>query len=308
MRAAKKQKASSSVPTWLRRFFSWLLGAGRPVLMLAILLGALGGGSYFAWQKLKMRILDSPEYFVGPGQVEITRPPAWIHTDIRAEAFRDPRLDGRLSIMDDDLINRIKRVFEDHPWVARVKHVKKGHPASINVKLEYRRPVCMVEAPGGAYAVDAKGYILPSEDFTSSEATRYLHLMGVDRAPTSPVGQLWSDAKVIGGAEIAAVLGPVWQSMKLKYIVPLASDPAAGAVTVGGDSSRRSREPFFILLTHGDRQILWGYAPGANMLGEISAEEKVAWLKNYLSEHDTFDDPRDQHQYLDVRTMGKRGG
>ena len=304
MRAAKKQKASSSVPTWLRRFFSWLLGAGRPVLMLAILLGALGGGSYFAWQKLKTRILNSPEYLVDPSKVEITPPPAWIHTDIRAEAFRDPRLDGRLSIMDDDLVNQIKKVFEDQPWVARVTHVDKRYP--VRVDLEYRRPVCMVEVPGGVVPVDAGGFLLPGkENFTPNEAICYPHLTGVDRAPTTPVGRYWNDAKVIGGAEIAAVLAPVWRSMKLDRIVSIDTDPTE---TVGGDAHRQSREPFFILLTQKDRQILWGYAPGANMLGEIPAKEKVARLKKYLAEHDTFDDPRDQRKPLDVRTMGKRGG
>ena len=59
------------------------------------------------WLKLKPRILGSPEYRVGPEQVEITPQPRWIHSDVREEVFRRPALDGPLSLMDDDLVERI---------------------------------------------------------------------------------------------------------------------------------------------------------------------------------------------------------
>ena len=92
--------------------------------------------------------------------------------------------------------------------------------------------------------------------------------------------------------------------MKLKQIVPLAADPAAGAAaTVGGDSSRRSTEPIFALFTRGATRILWGYAPGANVPGEIPADVKVARLKQYLAVHDSLDGPQGQAQELDVRML-----
>ena len=73
-------------------------------------------------------ILDSPEYRVTAERVEITPLPEWIHSDIRAEVFRDPTLDGPLSIMDDDLAERIYRAFARHPWVAKVIRVNKQQP------------------------------------------------------------------------------------------------------------------------------------------------------------------------------------
>ena len=228
MSAAKKQDSSSHSP-----LFSWLLGAGRPVLIVVLVARAARRRSVLGLAKLKPRILAAPEYRVGPEQVEITPLPAWIHSDIRGEVFRDPKLDGPLSIMDDDLVDRIKEAFAQHPWVAKVRSVRKFHPArpapSVKVELVYRRPVCMVEVPGKAWAVDAEGVVLPSEDFSPIEATHYLHVVGVDREPTIPAGRRWGDARVVGGAEIAAALGPVWETMKLKQIVPLAADPAAAA-------------------------------------------------------------------------------
>ena len=176
---------------------------------------------------------------------------------------------------------------------------------SVKVELVYRRPVCMVEVPGKAWAVDAEGVVLPSEDFSPIEATRYLHVVGVDREPTIPAGRRWGDARVVGGAEIAAALGPVWETMKLKQIVPLAADPAAGAAV---NCRRRLQSPIdgtHLRPVHARRHAdLWGYAPGANVLGEIPADVKVARLKQYLAAHDSLDGPQGQAQELDVRTLG----
>ena len=296
MCAAKSEKKT---PSRLKRLVAWLVGTGRPVVYLLLIAGVFGGGSYLAWHKMRPRILDAPEYRLGPGQVNVSPPtPAWIHSDILAEAFRDPRLDGALSIMDDDLVDRIRKVFEDHPWVERVVRVQRRHPASVDVELEYRRPVCMVQVPKGVLAVDPKGVVLPSGDFTPYEATRYPLIVGVDRKPSTPVGRTWRDAKVIGGAEIAAAFGPAWDVLKLHRIVPMPNAPSGAGV---GPSS----EPFFALTTRKGTQILWGYAPGANVLGEIPAQTKVDRLKQYQLDNDTLDDPRNERRELDVRTMGQ---
>ena len=310
MSAAKKRKATKTDSAWFRGVFSWLFGPGRLALIVVVLFAAFAGGTYLAWMKLKGRILGSPEYRLDPQEVEITPLPDWIHGDLREDVFRDPALDGPLSIMDDDLAERIARAFARHPWVAKVVRVSKHHPASVQVELEYRRPVCMVEVPGGLFPVDVEGYLLPGRDFSPGEAARYPRISGVERMPIGPPGSRWPDSKVIGGAEIAAALGPAWEAMRLQRIVPLAADPAVAAVggVVGGDSSRRtaprrSVEPFFALVTRGGTRILWGYAPGAGAIGELTVEEKVARLKRYLADHDTLDGRGGRRQELDVRTM-----
>ena len=295
MSPAKKSDSSSSARNGHKSV--WLL------LLLAIVVGAaVVGGPYLAWRKLKPRILSAPEYRVGPEQVEITPAPKWIHSDIRAEVFRDPSLAGPLSLMDDTLTEEISKAFASHPWVAKVKQVTKRHPSSsspvaVRVELVYRQPVCMVEqVPGEVLPVDGEGVVLPSEDFSPIEATRYLRLVvGGNQKPDLSPGQRWADAKVVGGAEIAAALGPVWEAMRLKQIVPLAAPASVGAAA--------SREPLFALFTQRGTRILWGYAPGANMLGEPPAAEKIARLQRYVAVHDTLDIPPGQPQELDVRTL-----
>ncbi len=308
MSAAKKRKSTKTDSAWFRGVLFWLFVL---TLIVAVVFAAIVGGSFFTWMKLKDRILGSPEYRLDPQEVEITPVPDWIHSDLRADVFRDPTLDGPLSIMDDDLAERIARAFARHPWVAKVVRVQPLHPASVQVELEYRRPVCMVEVPGGLFPVDVEGFLLPGRDFSPGEAARYPRLIGVERTPIGPPGNRWPNAKVIGGAEIAAALGPAWEAMRLQRIVPLAADPAAVAATggvVGGDSSRqngprRSVEPFFALVTRGGTRILWGYAPGAGAIGELTVEEKVARLKRYLADHDTLDGRGGRRQELDVRTL-----
>jgi hypothetical protein len=308
MSPAKKNETRPLVAPWLRNSLGWLLGAGRPVLILAVLIGAVGGGTYLAYRKFKPRIFASPEYQVGLEQVEITPQPAWIHTDVRAEVFSDARLDGTLSLVDDELVDRIKNAFAQHPWVARVNRVAKRYPSSsssVQVELAYRRPACMVESPGGVYAVDVEGILLPSKDFTAVEPSRYPRLARVDRDPMSPPGRIWNDVKVLGGAQIAEALAPVWDSMRLAYIVPMPDESAPA-----GAAGPRANEPVFYLLTRAvtprqATQIRWGYAPGAKIPGELSAEEKVGRLKQYVAKNDSLDDPSGKRLQLDIRAMGQ---
>jgi hypothetical protein len=301
MSAAKKKESSSRGLAML----AWFFGAGRPLLILFMTIVVLGGAGYFLWQRVGPRVLSSPEYQVGPDQLEITPTPGWIHRDLRVEILRNPTLDGPLSLLDDDLAERIHNAFTQHPWVAKVLRVTK-QPASIKIDLVYRRPVCMVEVPGGVFAVDAEGVLLPSEDFSPIEATRYPRLTGVERKPSGPPGRRWGDATVIGGAEIAAALMSAWEAMRLQSIAPLTDDATTATNQGENETTRRYQEPQFVLFTRGGTRIFWGYAPGANVVGELSATEKVARLQKYWTANDTLDVPQGQPSTLDIRNMSPK--
>ncbi len=304
MSAAKKQKSSTAAK--LRRVFSWLIGPGRGALILVVMLGVFGGGWFFAHRMVSRKIADSPEYRLTAEQVEITPPPPWIHTDIRGEVLRSPALNGPLSIMDDDIAQRIATAFAAHPWVAKFPKVTKSYSA-VKVELAYRKPVCMVKVPdgllpGGLLPVDAEAVLLPTgENFSAQEALRFPCLQGIERGPTCAAGQRWTDPSVIGAAEIAAAIGDLWGPMRLHYIVPLPGDPTA---PVGG-SNARTGEPFFTITTCGKSgtQILWGYAPGAGALGEPSLAKKVAFLKDYFAQHDTLDGPQGRAKEHNVHRL-----
>jgi hypothetical protein len=269
----------------------------RPLLPPAALLSAAAAilivlGGYWTWRTVGPRVLDSPEYRLDLGQVEITPPPDWAPAGLCAEVFRDPLLSVPLRITDADLAERIYAAFGRNPWVAKVRRVSVHNPARVRVELDYRRPACMVELPGGLLPVDAEGYILPPEDFTPVEAARWPRLAGVERRPTLPPGQRWTDARVVGGAEIAAALTPHWNELKLHRILPLAAD-----------AGQRMGEPRFELLTRGGSRIRWGYAPGAGVLGELPAAEKIARLRRLMADNDTLDGRDGKPQELDIRDL-----
>ena len=208
----------------------------------AIILFAVGVCA--AWQMFGRKILGSGEYLVGRDQVEVTPPPPdWIHGDVPGEALRDAAIDGPLSVTDGNCLERVARAFARHPWVAKVVRVQKRYPASLTVDLVYRRPVCMVEAPGGPVPVDAEAVVLPRQDFSPVEATHYPHLAGIGQRPTVRAGEHWADATVLGGAEIAAAVLSDWERLGLHAhrAGRRRSGPAVGRAAVCPAHPRRAR-------------------------------------------------------------------
>lgn len=259
---------------------------------LGVLIAALFFGSWYTvWSGVREHVLSSESYWLTPNRVEITPLPPWIHTDIRAEVFRDASLDGPMSILDHDLVARIAQAFSLHPWIAKVRSVTKHHPALVRVELDYRRPVCMVQISGGLLPVDAEGVVLPSGDFSPVEASRYPRLTGTDTVPLGPVGTRWGDPRVVGAAAIAAAFDGDWQTLGLDKIV------AAGPSAPG-----RLDQSTYELFTRGGTRILWGRSPDDDLGGEPPSVEKVASLKQYAHDHGTLDGPHGPRQ-IDLRTL-----
>jgi len=291
---AKSKRKDVVLPVPLRHLIEFLQGQGRTAALVALTVAVFVGLWYAAWQEVGEDVLASQEYWLVQENVHITPPAPWVHRDVRFEVFRDGSLDGPLSLMDDDLAQRIANAFSLHPWVAKVHRVTKRYPAQVEVQLEYRRPVLMVQVSGALLAVDAEGVLLPSEsrDFSPIEILAYPRLVGVYTAPVGPVGTRWGDARVLEGAEIAAELLPTWQQLNLDCIVP------STLVELGhGDQYA------YQLVTKAGTRILWGRAPSAEIPGEPTAAEKVAWLVNYQRDNGTLEGG-DGPQELDVRTLG----
>ena len=190
---------------------------GLHVLAAAVIAGAVFLAYYAVWDRYGIgpRVLASPEYLLtadglelwyasGAGQDTLGWPD-WIHRDVRAEIFSQARAARELNVMDDELVQRVRDACEVNPWVAKVRRVRKYHPARVRVDLDYRRPVCMVEVPGGVYPVDIEGTLLPT-DFSPPEAAAYPRLTGISSNPMGPQGRQWGDARVVG----ARRLPPHW--------------------------------------------------------------------------------------------------
>lgn len=273
---------------------SYLSGILRRMAPLAAIVAVLIGGGYWAWQAQAPRIVEEPHYHVGFDDITVTPLPEWITTDVKTEALRDGSIELPLSVLDESATERLAKAFAFHPWVAEVKQVRK-QTGLVQVDLTYRRPVAMVELPPvdgkrGLYAVDLSGILLPSADFLGDpkKAARYPRLGGFTPAEVARVGSRWPDARIVGGARVAAALSNLWTRLNLAKITPTDGE------------SPTATTPTFELVTQGGSRILWGHAPGSEAENEMPAEKKLDALAAYHTDHNTLDG-RDGPQRLDVR-------
>jgi hypothetical protein len=289
--APSKKSSSTILPAWLRIVLTAVLGPGRAFTLVVLLVAVFLIAWYFVWQHVRSHVLGSDRYMVPLEKVLITPLPAWIHSDVRGDVFRNASLDPPLSILDGDLSARIAHAFSLHPWVEKVERVTKHADGQVNVELVYRRPVCMIEATGELLPVDIEGVLLPGGDFSPIEKQSYPCMAGIDSRPMGPVGQHWGDIRIVEGAEIAAAIGPAWQQLRLYRLLTLTNHGAPAAA-----------ERNYELVTRVGTRIFWGPAPSAKAPNDLAASEKLARLVQYAADHATLDGPSGPQQ-LDIRSL-----
>jgi hypothetical protein len=276
--------------------------ARRPLLLRPkvwaslLLLAALALGGHFAWRRYGPIVARHPQYQLTAERIQITPQPPWIRSDVKAEVLRDAGLIGTVSVLDDPdaLVRRIRDAFEFHPWVARVRGIRKSLPAAIEVDLEYRRPVAAVETSDGRSLtltpIDSNGVRLPEADFTNVERSYLPRIVGTTSRPMT--GEPWDDPRILGAARLAAGLADVWQQLRLVQILP-STEPR-----LHGDERYFTYE----ILSSGGTRIEWGAAPSKEPnAGESPFATKRQRLVDYATQHgqlDSIDGPAQ----LDVRS------
>ena len=199
-----------------------------------------------------------------------------------------------LSVLNEEVPARLGQAFAASPWVRTVRSVRMLRQGGIEVALEYRTPVAMIETPRGLYPVDHDGVLLPPEDFSASEASLFPLVRKVSTSPQGPAGTAWGDLTVVGAARLAEILSPQqdlekhWKRLDLQAI--LAPEPSSIPST-GPHSQATLKDLSFELLTRTGSHLLWGKPPGGDQL-EPSPEQKLGRLQHYLSTYGSFDKPR----------------
>ena len=259
----------------LIRLFSLRGGTSFAVTMMLLL--TLTILFSMAWSKWGPAITKSEKYQLRLESLRVTNPPEWIHADVKATVFRDGSL-GQLSVLDSRLAVKVARAFELNPWVSRVKWVRKRYPSDVEVELEYRRPIAMVEVRNddemGLLPVDAQSVLLDPRDFSENMAQKFLRIRVDFRYPMGVVGTKWEDDRVAQAAQIAEALESVdWKKIGIHRVV-------AVSMSSGPTTTRKQVRPHdFYLLTSDDLKIHWGRAPGSERESEPAAKTKLAWLE-----------------------------
>lgn len=246
------------------------------LLVVAASAGALAMG---VWRYAHEQMRRDGRYLVRVEEIQLLpAPPAWVRTDLRRDVLGEGSLDRSLSILEPNLAQQITQAFQLNPWVAKVERVSKLPPARLEVRLQYRRPVCMVETPRGLVPIDVNGVLLPGEHFSPLESQNYPRLVGIRTPPLGPVGTAWGDPLTPGGAQIAAILLEHWQALGLRAIVPITTSDGLHAP-----------ERIYDLYTLGGARVIWGSPPGGEPPGESTAAEKLARLQKYAAVNGSLD-------------------
>jgi hypothetical protein len=191
-RKAKKPETSELKWRWLRRGIGPAL---LPVLGAAVFLVGLA----FLGKLARDHLRHDQRYTIAFADIDCEPPPGTERGDFLDDVQYRSSLPNDLSLLDEDLAERLSGAFARHPWVAKVEAVETSSPRRVHVTLHYRVPVLAVRCDGQLRAVDAQGIVLPA----TASVTGLPVYQGTAKRP-NPAGSPWGDTEVEAAARAAA--------------------------------------------------------------------------------------------------------
>jgi hypothetical protein len=263
----------------------WLLG---PAIVLFVIAGV---AAYFLVPKALDWLPDlahRPEYVLKPEDIRFTDPPPWVPRTFLRQVVREAGLPKELSTLDSRLVDDVAAAFQKHPWVDHVVSVRKEFPHRLTVVVEYRKPAAFVVTATERFAVDKHAVLLPPPDLPPAE-DEFPAIANARSSPPTEAGSTWHDRTIEDAARIAEVLGPSWKKLQLKAIeIPNLAENANLDDAVYG------------LRTIGGSRIIWGRAPGSDHPGELTPEQKIGRMEEYLARKGGFSDAQGPLE-IDIR-------
>lgn len=254
----------------------------RPFWAICIAV-ALTVGGRIVWESNETALVNQPRFQLEAENLYVTQQPNWVKTNVAQSAYRTGDLGGK-SLLDQGLVEQVNNAFSVQTWVRNVIEVRKS-PQGVQVQLEYRRPIAMVEIQyEGAprfQPVDVDGVLLPGNEFSQKETWNYIKIAVPDPATQGLVhGTAWPDGRIQSGARLAECLQNVASELGIYRIQQV-------------PTSEPGEEPLFELhLVNHDRficrRVLWGRAPGGEVPGEASAGVKLEALLKFARSHEDW--------------------
>ena len=247
------------------------------------------------WNRYQHRIVNPDALALTAENIHINTPPPWAKTNLKLAILESS--DQPKSLLDPDLVPDAVTTFQSVGWIEEIRQMEKTRDG-LNVDLIYRQPIALVElgaktVPGWnkrsqLIPVDRQGVIMPESlaiqgtqpkiflyhsDETQRRAPQYLR--HIHR--WTP----WPDTRVRDAAAIGEKLAADWQTYGLSRIVSWRLFSDADNATI----------PFELWTDEGENAatIVWGNAPGRELAGEASWEQKISALQAYVQQHGTLD-------------------
>lgn len=287
-RAVKAGKNAQTPPPSESTFIEWFF---RPAMLFRM---SLVAGVFAMWpyaiQKLPS-LGSRAEYQIPFSSIElIPEPERPVPMNLLEQVADQSGMPRDLSILSENVTFELTKAFRRHPWVSKVVRVRKSYPAKITVELEYRKPVMMAQVQGGRIPVDLYGVILPTSDFSATDASQYPLLQNVPSRPKVRPGSAWEDPAILAAARVADALSEHWQSLKLEAIL----------MPKLKDSSVQPNDVILELLGKGGSKIVWGRPPGSDHPGELESTQKIRRLEKYLADFGDYNQPHGPYE-IDIR-------
>jgi len=150
--------------------------------------------------RIDERVRNLDDFRVDLASARVEQAPDWMPPKERASLAEAAASTGKVSIHDVGLPEFVAGRIETDPRVARVLGARRRHPDSVEVLVELRRPVALVEGGGRLAAVDRDGILVPG-DFGKQPLPRIRGGGGDFPAPGKTFGRA-----VVEGAAVAAAL------------------------------------------------------------------------------------------------------
>ncbi len=251
-----------------------LLRLGFPYLILLLLIGGIGLGG---WAFLKKDFAHSEDYRLDPDRISVPERPPWVTESFVKDVLQAASLDRRETVLDSKLPEKLAAAFSANPWVAEVGKIQIRYPGQIQVELQYRSPVCMIETPEGksCFPVDALGILLPTVYFIEhpEKTFDYILVRGIATHPIGSIGDRWGDPAVEGAARIASLLEKDAKRWEISEIFAIVKLPDESKPVYPREPMP---EPRFRLIFKGGRQIPWGTVDIDPRTPEIPSSQDLA--------------------------------
>ena len=163
---------------------------------------------------MRTSVLASPEHAGKSARVRLAERPV----DLPPYAVRSvlshvqAKVSGR-GVFDESLAKDVYDAAAEHPWIAKVRRVRKHHDGTVVIEAEFRRPSALVAVetrPGEFHVVDAAGVVLPLRA-NQVRQDAFVKIDGVATHPPPP-GQKWDAPELNEGLRLLALVkGRAWQ-------------------------------------------------------------------------------------------------
>jgi len=265
----------------------WVVRTFFLLLFLLLVWGSL---------EVRKRVEREGRFDLGSWRLETKALPEWVTPEIQAELERSDLRAGvralglpeTLGLFEPGVLKNVQAALLLSPWVRQVtdmgvRYPSLDGPGVLDLQLELRRPVALLERGGLYYLVDGEGtrlgwpYHEPPVAWFQAPA-----ILGLEPGPLPSPGARWTSRDVLQGVEVAKIL------LENNIFRDFPSRPIH-AIDVSNLHGRFYPRESEITLLSGGQKLAWGRSPLSAGARPVPASEVMKNLRWVLSHPEIYE-------------------